>query len=156
MRSIIAILLISLLASCTEYEGGFTDEDKKEVNQIRRDYVNGWLANDKETVLGLFKDDATIVPSGLFPISGMEEIELYWFPNDSSMTTIHSYEIELLDLQGTDSIAYSLEKGILNFTYAKGDFTMTKESTSHATTIYQKNLEGNWKIISRMWTSLNQ
>ena len=116
--------------------------------------MSGWLAGDSETVLGLFAKDATIIPDGMAPINGLEAIEDYWFPNDSSKTVIHSYEVELIDLRGTDSMAYSLEKGVLNFTYAKGDFSMSRESTSHATTVYRKDQSGSWKIISRTWTQL--
>lgn len=155
MRNILLIALVLTFASCTS-EKVFTDSDEQAINEIRRNYINGWLANDSETVLGLFSEDASITPSGLSPIKGIPEIELYWFPNDSSITTIHSYEIELLELVGSDSMAYSLERGVLNFSYEKGDFSMSKESTSHASTVYKKNQDGNWKIVSRMWTSLNQ
>lgn len=154
MRFFILFLAI-FIASCSS-DRSFTKVDDAAIEKIRRDYVNGWLANDSETVLGLFESDAIIIPSGLDPIQGIEAIENYWFPKDSSETTIHSYSIELLDLKGTDSMAYTLEKGILNFTYTNGDFTMTRESISHATTTYRKNDQGKWKITSRMWTSLNQ
>lgn len=155
MRNILWVLSAFILVSCSQ-KNAFTQADTEAINRIRRDYVNGWLANDSETVLGLFENNATIVPSGLSPITGKENIEAYWFPNDSSETIIHSYAVELIELEGTDSMAYSLEKGTLNFTYSKGDFTMSKESISHATSVYKKNKEGNWKIISRMWTSLKQ
>ncbi|MEQ6165760.1 MULTISPECIES: SgcJ/EcaC family oxidoreductase [unclassified Ekhidna] len=150
------ILLITILSCANQTGDNFSKQDKKAVNQIRNDYVNGWLANDKATVLNLFHSDASIVPSGMAPIQGKDAIEAYWFPNDSSITTIHSYEVELLKLQGTDAMAYSLEKGVLDFTYEKGDFSMSKTSTSHATTVYRKQTDGEWKIISRMWTQLNE
>ncbi|WP_436515919.1 YybH family protein [Ekhidna sp. To15] len=155
MKTIFLALLVSSIFSCSE-QGSFDVSDEEAINRIRRNYVNGWLADDSETVVGLFAKDAVIIPSGLSPIKGSEKIENYWFPNDSSKTIIHSYSVELLDLQGTDSMAYSLEIGTLNFTYTSGDFSMTKESTSHATTVYKKNDDGNWLIVSRMWTSLNK
>ncbi|WP_420315730.1 YybH family protein [Ekhidna sp.] len=149
------IILIVLISSCSEPSPqGFTEDDQQIVNQMRIDYVDGWLSNDEKKVLDLFHREATIIPSGLSPIQGIQDIKNYWFPNDSSTTTIHSYDVELLNLKGTDSMAYSLEKGILNFTYTKADFTMTKSSTSHASTIYQKGDDGSWKIISRMWTQV--
>ncbi|SNS83004.1 Ketosteroid isomerase homolog [Ekhidna lutea] len=148
------IILLLSFACATQPERTFSEQDKSSINQIRENYVSGWLARDSETILGLFSKDATIIPDGMSPINGLKAIEGYWFPNDSSSTTIHSYEVELLDLAGTETMAYSLEKGTLNFTYTKGDFTMTKSSTSHASTIYQKGNDGSWKIISRMWTQL--
>ncbi|WP_420577928.1 YybH family protein [Ekhidna sp.] len=148
------VLLVAFIACSPSPSAEFPKEDQEAVNQIRKDYVNGWLVNDSETVLNLFHSNANIIPSGMAPIMGIDEIEEYWFPNDSSVTTIHSYEVELLELQGSGSMAFSLEKGDLNFTYKKGDFVMTKTSTSHATTVYSKQKDGSWKIISRMWTQL--
>lgn len=154
MKALLPTLLSCLLISCTT-DTALTQQDKQAIDQIRNDYVNGWLANDSETVLGLFTEDATIIPSGMSPINGIDGIGNYWFPNDSSTTTIHLYEIELLEIEGSSGMAYTLEKGILNFTYAKGDFSMSKESISHATTVYQKDASGDWKIISRMWSQVN-
>ncbi|MEM7297814.1 MAG: DUF4440 domain-containing protein, partial [Bacteroidota bacterium] len=154
MKYFIPVFLLFMIA-CSENKE-FTAQDLEAIHSMRQAYTNGWLANDSETVLSLFTNDATIIPSGLAPITGIESIEQYWFPNDTSETIIHSYGIELLELTGTDSIAYSLEKGELSFTYTKGDFSMSKESTSHATTIFKKQPDGSWKIVSRMWTTLNQ
>lgn len=153
MKYVLTLLVIAIACSAPTSEK-FSQQDRETINKIRMDYVKGWLANDKETVLNLFHEDATIVPSGLPPIQGMNEIEEYWFPNDSSVTTIHSYDITLNTMAGTDSMAYSLEKGVLNFTYEKGDFSMKKISISHATTVYKKQADGSWKIISRMWAQL--
>ena len=155
MKKVFLLLILPLLLSCSD-DSSFTQLDEEAIQKLRRTYVNGWLANDSETVLSIFEEDAVIVPSGLSPIKNISNIERYWFPNDSSVTTIHSYEIELMELRGTDSMAFTLEKGILNFSYEKGDFSMTKTSTSHASTVYKKNQNGNWKIISRMWTTLKE
>lgn len=154
MRPLIFIWIA--LAACTSVnQNTFDKQDQESINQIRGGYVSGWLAGDSEQVLNLFQTDATIIPSGMAPIKGIDRIEGYWFPKDGSITTIHTYEVELLDLQGTDSMAQSLEKGTLNFTYEKGDFTMTQTSTSHAITVYKKQKDASWKIVSRMWTQLN-
>ncbi len=151
MKKLSAVVILVLFTSCNSTPSeSFSQE---EIKKIRNAYVSGWLSGDSKTVLGLFHEDATIVPSGMEPIIGLDAIENYWFPNDSSVTTIHSYKIELIDLDGTDSMAYTLEKGELSFTYTKGDFTMSKTSISHATTVY-KLQNDQWKIISRMWTQL--
>ncbi|WP_425391906.1 YybH family protein [Ekhidna sp.] len=155
MRYLLLLISTIFLFCCSE-KVEFSDRDRAAVEQIRKDYVSGWLQNDQKKILTLFNENATIVPSGLFPMKGIEQITKYWFPDNGSTTTIHSYAVELINLKGTDSMAYSLEKGTLNFTYTFNDFTMTKESTSHATTIYQKNKDGKWEITSRMWTSLDE
>ncbi|WP_370087249.1 SgcJ/EcaC family oxidoreductase [Ekhidna sp.] len=149
--SLIIITGLICLSCATEPHSKLVPEEIKNISET---YVNGWLDGDSAKVLNLFAEDATIIPSGMEPILGIENIRDYWFPNDSSITTIHSYEVELLELKETDSMAYSLEKGVLNFTYTKDDFTMTRASTSHASTVYKKQTDGTWKIISRMWTQL--
>lgn len=150
------LTLVVIAVSCSMDKHVFTPSDQDTINEIRRNYTNGWLANDSQTILDLFAEDATIIPGKLSPITGKENIKEYWFPEDGSETTIHTYSVELLELNGTDSMAYSLEKGILNFTYTLNDFSTTKESISHASTVYRKNRQGEWKIISRMWTNLNE
>ena len=156
INKIILLLIIFTLISCDQNADKLSEEDKASIEDIRRSYINGWLAGDAETVLNLFESNATIIPSGMLPITGINQIEDYWFPNDSSITTIHSYEVELLELSGSNDIAYSLEKGTLNFSYEKAEFSMTTTSVSHASTVYRKSENGEWKVVSRMWTQLNQ
>lgn len=153
---IITLLILITLFSCGQNADIISEQDKESIDEIRRNYINGWLAGDAETVLNLFEENATIVPSGMAPITGIDQIEAYWFPNDSSITTIHSYEVELIELSGSNGFAYSLEKGTLNFSYEKAEFSMTTTSVSHASTVYRKSENGEWKVISRMWTQLNQ
>ncbi|MEO9484464.1 MAG: nuclear transport factor 2 family protein [Ekhidna sp.] len=156
MRVIQIICIAALLGSCGDRKSAFSERDLDAVNQIRRDYINGWLAGDSETVLGIFAEDATIIPSGVSPIVGKGEIKKYWFPNNGSETIIHSYEVDLLELHVSDSMAYSLEKGTINFTYTFGEVTMTKETTSYASSIFRKKSEDRWEVISRMWTTKNE
>ena len=107
-------------------------------------------------MLGLYADSATIIPSGFLPRQGKKEIADFWFPNDSSITTIHYYDLEILDINGNSKIAYTYENGKLSFTYIKGDFRLDREAESHAITIYKKNESGEWKIVKRIWTDLNK
>ena len=146
------IILAILSISCSSDTHTFTPSDRDAIDEIRMNFTNGWLANDSQTILDLFEKDATIIPGGLSPIIGKERIKEYWFPEDSSETTIHTYSVQLLELNGTDSMAYSLEKCILNFNYILNDLRNTRKSIFHVSTVYRKNHDGDWKIISRMWT----
>lgn len=156
------ILLFFILIGCHEKSSqtidypNISDEDKEKIKNICKDYTNGWLENDSKKVLGLYADLATIIPSGLEPIQGKKAITDFWFPNDSSTTVIHYYDLELLDISGTTNQAYSYEHGELSFTYEKDDFRMDRKAESYAITIYEKGESDEWKIVKRMWTDMNK
>jgi ketosteroid isomerase-like protein len=156
------ILLFFALTGCHKKSSQTIDnpiisnEDKEKIKNICKDYTNGWLENDYKKVLGLYADSATIIPSGLGPIQGIQAITDFWFPNDSSITVIHYYDLEILDISGTTNQAYSYEHGKLSFTYEKDDFKLDREAESYAITIYEKGESGEWKIVKRMWTDMNK
>ncbi|MEM9052415.1 MAG: hypothetical protein AAGC47_10220, partial [Bacteroidota bacterium] len=62
---------------------------------------------NKNKIMSLFEEGARIQPSGLAPIEGIDHIELFWFPNDSSKTTIFEYKTELVALKMMDTLALS-------------------------------------------------
>ncbi|KAA3635600.1 MAG: nuclear transport factor 2 family protein [Bacteroidetes bacterium] len=156
----ILLLFLLTISACTkspsQNKEGFTlsPEDIEQIKEISKDYTAGWLENDSEKVLGLYADSATIIPSGLMPLQGKKAITDFWFPNDSSKTIIHYYDLEILDISGTSNMAYTYENGKLSFTYEKGDFKMDREAESYAITIYKKNTSGEWKITKRIWTDM--
>jgi ketosteroid isomerase-like protein len=158
----LCLLVFLLLTSCGEKSSqvienlNLSAEDIEQIKEINRNYTQGWLENDSKKVLELYTDSATIIPSGLFPIQGKKAITDFWFPNDSSTTVIHYYDLEILDISGTTNLAYTFENGKLSFTYEKDDFRLDREAESYAITIYKKNESGEWKIKKRIWTDMNQ
>ena len=157
--SIVLMSSLLLLGSCTATVPASTSvpasaDDERAVRRISQQYVSAWLAGDAVAVLGLFTDDATIVPSGMAPKRGRAEIESFWFPDDGSETTIHRYQVEILDLRVSEDLAYTVEKGSLSFSYRNRETSFSKETSGHAMTVYQRQRDGRWKILSRMWTNL--
>ncbi|MGB5895295.1 MAG: nuclear transport factor 2 family protein [Ignavibacteriaceae bacterium] len=156
------LLIFLLLNSCGERSSQVIEnldlsiEDIEEIRDINRNYTQGWLENDSKKVLGLYADSATIIPSGLLPIQGKKAITDFWFPNDSSTTIIHYYDLEILEISGTTNFAYTYENGKLSFTYEKDDFRLDREAESYAITIYHKSESGEWKITKRIWTDMNK
>ncbi len=128
--------------------------DIEQIREINRNYTQGWIENDSAKVLGLYTDSATIIPSGLLPLNGKKAITEFWFPNDSSTTVIHYYDLEIIDINGSSNFAYTYEYGKLSFTYEKDDFKLDREAESHAITIYKKVKSREWKIVKRIWTDL--
>ena len=89
------------------------------------------------------------------PVRGKKEMIQFWWPNDSSKTTIDRYEIELLEINGSDEWAYVYENGKLSWIYQKGDFKMSKDQESFEVTIFKKT-DKNWRIVKRIWTDLKK
>ncbi len=129
-------------------------KDIEQIREINRNYTQGWIENDSAKVLGLYADSATIIPSGLLPLNGKKAISDFWFPNDSSTTVIHYYDLEILDINGSSNFAYTYEYGKLSFTSEKDDFRLDREAESYAITIYKKVKSKEWRIVKRIWTDL--
>jgi len=155
-------LFFMLLTGCGEKSSQIIEdlnlsaEDIEQIKEINKNYTQGWLENDSKKVLELYTDSATIIPSGLLPIQGKKAITDFWFPNDSSTTVIHYYDLEILDIDGTNNLAYTYEHGNLSFTYEKDDFRLDRKAESYAITIYKKVKSGEWKITKRIWTDMNR
>jgi ketosteroid isomerase-like protein len=128
--------------------------DRSKITQVINDYREAWLINDSAKILNLFADTATLIPSGLQPITGKASIREFWWPNDSSTTTINDYDIRLLEINGTGNLAYTFENGHLSWSYEKGTIKLSKEQSSYEITIFSRDNNGVWKIIKRIWTDM--
>ncbi len=153
-----ALMALSILAiRCGDFKPSapLGLNDKKIISGMMSDYREGWLADDSAKVLRLFADTSVLIPSGMRPIYGKKEMLRFWWPNDSSKTTIDRYEIELLEINGSDEWAYVYENGKLSWSYQKGDFKMSKDQESFEITIFKKT-DKDWSIVKRIWTDLKR
>ncbi len=155
-------LIIMLLFFSACYQGEpkvnnkISETEISQIKQIIKDYEKGWLTNDSALILGLFSDKAMLIPSGMQPITGKNVISKWWWPNDSSKTTINKYKIDLLEVEGMNDLAYTFEHGSLSWSYEKKGLKFSKNQESHEVTIFRKNELGKWEIIKRIWTDLEK
>lgn len=129
-------------------------EDQATIRSIASQYAASWEQDDTTGVLALFAEDAMIFPSGLEPLHGKEALAAFWWPGDGSVTVVHAYHIEVEEVDGCVDHAYSLERGVLDFSYTHGELDMRKTSRSQAVTTYHRQEDGQWKITRRIWTDL--
>lgn len=150
------VLLVSfaLLPSCSPEHPPFPDEDREKVLEVIQQYADAWVRMDSSAILSLFTDDAVITPSGLSPRRGKDALIHFWFSDTSVTTTVHSYTIEVLDSGGSGGLAWTFERGDLSYTMSRAGYSLTRDATSYATTIYQKGRLGKWKIERRLWTDM--
>jgi ketosteroid isomerase-like protein len=157
MPRLFFICTVILFVSCNQAPDSNNElgaDEKKRITGMIETYRNAWLKNDSSTILDLFADTATIIPSGMNPIRGKSAIIQFWWPNDSSKTSILSYDINVLETSGSSNMAYILEEGKLCWSYQKGNSKMTTNQRSYEITIFKK-ADKEWKIIRRLWTDLD-
>ena len=130
--------------------------DRAQINQMLEDYRNAWLSNNRQRILDLFAEDATIIPSGLRPINGKTAIAKFYWPDDGSTTDIHTYDIDVLRIDGDSSNAFTLEHGKLSWSYRKGARILSRVQESFEVTVFRKNADGQWQIAERIWTDLKK
>ncbi len=131
-----------------------SNREELEIRQIHNDYVNGWLKMDEEKIMALLEENARIQPNKLKPIEGKSEIRRFWFPNDSSITTINDYKTEIIALDIRDTLAITTHNSILDWTYQKDSTIFGMIQKGINTTVYRKQKNGSWKIWRSMWTDI--
>ncbi|GAA4278478.1 YybH family protein [Aquimarina mytili] len=129
-------------------------EDEKAINTINQNYIEGWKNMNEELIMSLFEDGARIQPNSLKPFENKENIRKFWFPKDSSITTIHNFELELLHLTIKDSIATTLQESLIDWSYQKDTIHMAMIQKGINTTVYRKQQDHSWKIWRKMWTDI--
>ncbi len=153
-----SLFLVQLAFSCTPSSNGSSaaeiSEDERKIRQVHADYVEGWKSMDEQKLMSLLIEDSQIQPNRLTPIVGKENIREFWFPKDSSRTTINEFDTEIISLNILDTIAVTTHRSILDWDYQKDStyFGMYQEGIN--TTIYQKQTSDSWKIWRSMWTDL--
>lgn len=152
--SFLFLLILSAGISCTlknERLSELTPADKSVITGMINQYNTAWLRNDSAAIMDLFADTAILIPSGMDPIQGKSNISAFWWPNDTSKTTIDDYKISVLEVHGNGDWAYTLEEGRLQWTYEKGATRFSRKQKSYEITIFNKAMD-QWKITRRLWT----
>lgn len=128
--------------------------DEKAVRAINQEYVKAWLVNDENRILALFEQNASITPSGAGFFKGKEKIRNFWFPKDSSVTTIEKFSNKIMFLQFEGDVIVATTKSELTWNYRKADFFMAKDQAGVALTFYRRQADGTWKIWKQVWSDL--
>jgi ketosteroid isomerase-like protein len=150
----IALLGLAGILPAKSPESKLSSTDRARLEQMIADYRTGWLTGDRQKILDLFADDATIIPSGLRPIIGKAAMIKFWWPQDGSTTSILHYDIHVLKIDGDNRNAFMLENGKLSWTYKKDAVSFSKNQESYEVTLFRKDPRDQWHIIERIWTDV--
>lgn len=145
------ILLLTLISCQPKPTQKVPTADELALKTLNQSYLQEWRSGNETGVLALFEEDARISPSSLCPIDSLDNMRQFWFPNDSSITTIHRFEASELSLEVLDTLGYSTQKTKLEWSYRKDDFRMGRYQEGIETTIFRKQKDGSWKIWRKMW-----
>ena len=125
--------------------------DREAIKATIEKYRISWLKNDKDGVLGVFSDDAALLPShGASAVEGKSNVERYWFA-PGPPTVITKLDITITKIEGSRFLA---------FVYGRDDvgWTATERGAQHHhfhpgtyLNVMKRDAKGDWKIQVHMW-----
>ena len=106
-------------------------------------------AMDLERTIAFFADDASMLPTNAPIVTGQEAVRGLW----SGL-----FAVPDLDLSWKASVAEVARSGDLGYTRGTYQISMTDPAgpvTDHGkyVTVWQKQADGNWKILADIWNS---
>lgn len=131
-----------------------TDKDRAEIRELDQIFVNAWLKDEKKDVLGVFAADAMLLPPGSNPVTGLKNIEAYWFPSDGSVTKITGFDRKIEEIWGTRKLAFLRSTATLCWTYEKDGKKTAQTSRSIDLRLVTRDTTGHWHVIRQMWTAI--
>ena len=147
------------LAACSGSrtdDGTLSSEDIARLRSIEESYVVGWLEDDTLAILSLFDREAVLMPAGLRPIVGIDEITDFWWPDDGSITDVTAYTMDVGEFRGDGHLAFTRGNAELTFTYVKDGVKTEQTNSTMYLTIYRRQPDGDWRILRRMWGPLSR
>jgi uncharacterized protein (TIGR02246 family) len=151
---LISALVILLTSFGANAQGKLKQSDILAIKKIEETYRTAWLKNDAETILGLFADDAVLMPNGNPMVRGKEAMRQFWFAPSETVTTINKYETSVEQIYGEKNLAYLVGTNELLWTMenkSKNDVKRYR-STGYFIVIYVKKGK-EWKITRQSWSS---
>lgn len=156
-RFLMTALFIFLAAFGANAQGKLKSSDVAAIKQIEETYRTAWLKNDTETILGLFTEDAVLMPNGNPMVKGKPAMRQFWFAPSDTVTTINKYETNVEQVYGEKNLAYVVGTNEVHWSTenkAKNEFKRFV-STGYFIGIYIKKGK-EWKIARQSWSGKNQ
>ena len=80
--------------------------DEAALRALSNRYVAGWIANDREAVMGVMAPEAVFIPhDGVQPRTGYGQIDAFWFPGGKAAGTVPAYTQTITAISGSDDRA---------------------------------------------------
>ena len=153
----ITILLLTFtifLSACTKLNTitSFTEKDKEIIRLIPDAYTNGFLEEDRDAIMGLFFEDAVLIPHhGDTPVIGLEPIKEHFWPPDSPPFRVDKFKLIQVETDGSGNLAYTRGTSEIEFSMNINGVWNTYSNAGNFLMIFRKNLDNNWYISRYIW-----
>lgn len=145
---LLPLLLAALaaLAATPAPAAPLSEEDVRALNRLQQSYVEGWLRNDREAVMGVMAPEAVFIPhDGVMPHIGRDAIAEFWFPGGTAVGRVPAYDQQVTAIGGDGDHATIY-----------GRFDLHYESSTHHYRwlgnflIVARKSEGRWLVTHMM------
>jgi uncharacterized protein (TIGR02246 family) len=153
LRPVLAASLV-LLASCRPSQSGLagiSSHDSTAIRGVQDAYVKAWLADDTAGVLATLTPQAVLLPPRTLPVTGHAAIRSFWWPQDGSRTRITSFDWDIQELGGHQSLAFTRGISAVAWTYDKDTLHQISSSRSVNLSVLTRQPDGRWLISHQMW-----
>lgn len=146
--AMVAIGLV--LAACSQQHKRPADEagDRAALIALDQAYAENWARNDGDAVMGLFAEDAVIIPhDGDDPHVGTAAIREFWFPEGAPPVLVTTFEHRVTEASISNGQGVAWGRFSLAFDYEAqryaydGNFLLTA----------RKREDGTWEITHLTW-----
>ena len=148
-RALPAIVVV--LALAVRLHAELSQSDVAKIRRVNDGYADGWRRNDRAAIMGLFRSDAVIIPSGLKPIQGLEAIAHFWFPENGGKTTVTKFDHTTDEIGGSPDCAFVRGTFAFDFTYEADGKSDHLSNAGNYLMLLRRDTVGEWKITHRMW-----
>ena len=142
------------LIACTKLNTttSFTEKDKELIKLIPNAYANGFLKEDRDAILGLFSEDAVLIPHhGVSPVIGLESIKEHFWPPDSPPFRVDKFELNQVETDGSGTLAYTRGTSEIEFSMQIDGVWNSYSNAGNFLMIFRKNPDNNWFIAQYIW-----
>ena len=131
-----------------------TPGDREALRVLDQSYGKAWREKgagaQSEALLALFAPDAVVYPGdGAPPISGIEALHGFWFPDGLPSTEVEYFERHADAIEGSLALAAISGRSEIAFTYDGTRSVQEGQYIIHA----RPDEAGYWKIERMMWNS---
>lgn len=141
------------VVSETSEGAGLTAGDREALRALDQSFAKAWLepgdAARSEAVLALFAPDAVVYPGdGAEPVSGLEELQRFWFAAGAPPVTVLSHEREASTIEGSSALAAITGRCTIGL--MRDGVRELREG--HYIIHARPDAAGHWKIERMMWS----
>jgi len=147
MKSVVRVLavMLALLAFVLPVRA---DDLRAAMEAENAKWLTAYNTNTPATFSNLYAKDAVLMPSGLKPITGANEITQFWETRlKPGNKKDHTFEVISIGQDG--KLAYQVNRWSVVFIKDSGDRTLL---AGNSTRVFERQADGSWRIKVHIYT----